>query len=163
MRTHISWNNPDHEQYMSLQGMVNRNNGPINHRIGDRLALVKSLFTAEECREIMTAIEEFPTSPGTVLSPEACDESYDVPRKPTIMTSLRSCLVTYFEHTAQTSWFLNRIENTMAYQNEKVWHLDITDYSQPPRLMTYFEGHHFQSLHSDSGPGDTSYRKLTSI
>ena len=71
-------------------------------------------------------------------------------------------MVTYIDNNERTKWIHDICETALAEANE-IWRFDVRDYSQPMRLMTYHEGHHFQSWHQDHGPGRTCFRKLTLI
>jgi len=137
------------------------------HRMSDRLHIMPRLFSEEECTEVLNIIQKnFPADYGKIGVPivDKDDPSvHEVPKESIVINDLRECLVTYIEKTRETAWFLDRIEDAITYINNNVWKFDIRDFSQPPRLMTYYKGHHFQSMHGDAGPGKTSYRKISSI
>lgn len=142
----------DHMFYRQLMEQSS-SPGPINEKIGHLYHTVDNLFSPDECDKIIQDFNRFPTERGTVG------------RQDNILvdTRFRDCNVTYAKKDTTNAWFLDRIENEILSANRAIWNFDITDFSQPPRLMTYHPGDHFGSPHTDHGPGKTCFRKLTSI
>lgn len=130
--------------------------GAINHLVNARLVYYPGVFSAGECSEIVTDFARFPTDKGRIGTGDNYD-SYNENKR------LRDCYVTYARKDAQNAWFLDKLENLMLDANSSTWQLDVRDFSQPPRLMTYHAQNHFKSMHSDHGPGVTCFRKLTAV
>ena len=133
--------------------------GEVNHSIAHRIELLPNLFNIEECDKVLKAFRDFPTALGTV----GHASNYGDTPIPSITKQLRDCYVTYCEKTRNTTWFIERIEKALIETNDKYWKFQVSSFIDPPRLMSYYEGQHFQSYHADIGQGITSFRKLTSI
>lgn len=133
-----------------------------NDFCNQRLFVKDRAFTEKECEEALRSFDRYPRERGLVGKP-AVDGDPSSEYSQVIDKMLRDCYVTYVARDSENAWLHERLEAIMAEANDKYWQLHITDYSQPMRLMSYYEGDHFNSLHSDHGVGDTCFRKLTCI
>jgi len=133
-----------------------------NNRVNERLVVFENVFTEKECDEALKSFDHFSTDIGTVGKPKSDDYSEENYNH-VLDSTLRNCLVTYADRLFFNSWIHDRIEKKIVEANEEAWKCQITDFSQPMRLMTYRAGHHFGSWHQDNGVLDTSFRKLTAI
>lgn len=152
---------PGQRQYQELMAQASTP-GPGNNHCARRLVVIDRLFTPDECKRAVRSFDRYPREPGLVGKP-AVAENPDTAYSDEQDKTLRDCLVTYTPRTKHNHWLHERLELAMLAANAKYWRCDITDFSQPMRLMTYRNGHHFNSLHQDFGPGDTCYRKLTAV
>lgn len=152
---------PGQQQFTELMEQSSKP-GSINHHCNRRLVVLDRLFTPEECAEAIRTFAPFPREKGLVGSPVVEEDPTSEYVSEEIRT-LRDCFVTYAPRTEDNSWVHDRLEKAMIEANDLYWRCVITDFSQPIRLMTYEEGHHFGSLHQDFGPGDSCYRKLTAV
>ena len=122
----------------------------VNDRQSECYMIFDELFTSSECDKILEQCSSLPEAEGLVGRPvEGFVTDYD----------LRKCGVTYLPKLPDIEWFLHRCEQALTNANTEYWQFDITDFSQPARIMTYNESDHFQSWHQDNGPGQTRYRK----
>lgn len=120
----------------------------------ERYRLYPNLLTPEQCQQAIETFELFESETGIV------GEEYG--KKPVVDHSLRKCEVTYIPNDDKTKWIHDILESALEDAN-KVWRFDVSDYSQPMRMMDYGPTDHFQSWHMDHGPGQTCYRKLTIV
>lgn len=133
----------------------------FNNYTNHRLYIIENAFTREECEKAVKSFEKYPCEKGLVGDPvdNDPDGAYTLRERPV----LRDCYVTYAEREEHNLWLHRRLERLMQDANDRFWKFDITDYSQPLRMMTYHAGNHFGSLHADHGPKETCFRKLTAI
>lgn len=136
--------------------------GPVNGRCNQRLVVYEQLFSPEECEAAIRSFDPYPCDKGLVGSPTE-DGNPDSEYVSEEIKALRDCYVTYAPRTDENAWLHERLEQAMVMANDEYWQCEITDFSQPIRMMTYEKGNHFGSLHSDHGPGDSCYRKLTAV
>lgn len=150
-------NNSDTVNYYKKLMSKSSKPGPVNDKISEKIYLYPNIFSSKECKKIIEDFNRFPTDHGTVGKKISGGKEFEYDFQ------LRKCFVTYAEKDEENNWFHEILENLMLETNKNIWKMDITDFSQPIRLMTYQEGCHFKSLHTDHGPGETSYRKITAI
>jgi len=133
-----------------------------NHYVNHRYTVFENIFSPSECELVLEEFKKYETIIGGVGKPQI---ENDVHSKYTnvIDPVLRYCRVTYIDRTQENLWIHSRIEDCIKKANDQYWQCQITDYSQPMRLMSYGKGEHFGSWHQDNGVGDTSFRKLTAI
>lgn len=133
-----------------------------NDRVNHRFTIVENVFSSEECKKVLDMFDEYDKEIGIVGKPSIEDDTNSEYTN-VFDSNLRNCYVTYVDKTDKNKWIHDRIEKCIKEENEKYWKCQITDYSQPMRLMTYKKDQHFGSWHQDNGVKETSFRKLTAI
>lgn len=152
---------PGQKLYQELMGKSSKPDR-INGYCNERLVVFDKLFTPEECAAAIKTFAPYPMEKGTVgfsAIPGVRESEYTHREA----HGLRNCYVTYAPRTDENQWLHEKLEQAMLEANAKYWQCEITDFSQPIRMMTYEEGHHFGALHQDFGPHETCFRKLTAI
>lgn len=133
----------------------------INGYCSERVA-IHSLFTADECQRILNVFDTWEPENAVVGKPQI--NRNDTAASLIQDTHLRKLTVTNADNEhPELLPYLSRLEEYMEQVNRQYWNLELTDFSQPARLMTYQVTDHFNSFHADHGPGKTCFRKLTAI
>lgn len=134
----------------------------VNSYCNERLVVIDKLLSPEECALAIESFAPYPMEKGVVGIP-AIPEDREAEYTHRESHALRNCYVTYAPRTDDNRWLHEKLEQAMLEANAKYWQCEITDFSQPIRMMTYEKGHHFGALHQDFGPHETCFRKLTAV
>ncbi len=115
-------------------------------------------LSPDECKQLLSIYEGKPTWSGGVVDDKGNDQDIDAIRRVDVNT---------VELTNQTKWVYDKLNDLIQSANE-VYQFDITGFMENMQLLRYSEpqderpGGHYD-MHSDTGPGYLSTRKLTAI
>lgn len=111
-----------------------------------------SLFSPSECENIVNSISTLPREVGKVWDDDIQQFVVDVAR--------RRVTTWYFERTPALVWIYKRLDAAFNKAGELLG-APLLEVREPAKLMCYQAGDHFNSWHTDSGPGYAVDRALS--
>lgn len=121
---------------------------PSEARDQTRLAVIESVFTPDECRDLVAAFTPR-LNPALV---EAMDLSES--------QRLRKSSAAFVVHDKSTNWVFERLNEAIREINDSVYGFDISQFREGFQFTRYEVGE-FYGPHFDIGPGNLTERKLS--